>query len=43
MTEFVKVESDDEIKQLAGLAKEMEEYRVRLREAVENDNKKING
>lgn len=27
----------------AGLAKEMEEYRVRLREAVENDNKKING
>lgn len=24
----------------AGLAKEMEEYRVRLREAVENDNKK---
>lgn len=26
-----------------GLAKEMEEYRVRLREAVENDNKKING
>lgn len=27
----------------AGVAKEMEEYRVRLREAVENDNKKING
>lgn len=27
----------------AGLAKEMEEYRARLREAVENDNKKING
>lgn len=27
----------------AGLAKEMEEYRVLLREAVENDNKKING
>lgn len=27
----------------AGLAKEMEEYRVQLREAVENDNKKING
>lgn len=27
----------------AELAKEMEEYRVRLREAVENDNKKING
>lgn len=27
----------------AGLTKEMEEYRVRLREAVENDNKKING